>query len=416
MIYVGIDWADESHRVFITDDSAQRLDSFSIQNTHSGVETLFKRVRQLVKDQNQVLFALETSKGLLINSILDACYTVYSINPKSVDRYRDRYKVSGHKTDDFDAMVLANILRTDRHNYRPILPDSNLTRELKILTREHTQLTRLKTILTNQLTSCLKDYYPAALKLFCKLDQQITLAFLKDFPTYEQAKQVPLKQWCKFLSKHHYRVGINKKANEIYEELKEPQFNVEPFIADAKSRYMLTLVQQLELLLPQIEFFETKIEQLLKQHTDGSIFLSLPGASVTLAARMVSEFGDNRQRYTKVSSVQAEAGTAPVTESSGNTKFVHFRKGCRKSFRDTMHQFAFCSIRQSPWAYQRYKHYIDSGKRHSHAIRCLANAWLEIIFPMWKNHTPYSEQQHLLKYVKDQKPVSCRRNFNYLAA
>src|SRR4030065_2068784 len=183
MYYVGIDWADENHQVFITDDSAQRLGAFSIVNSHSGVEELFERIRYFVKDQKQVLFALETSKGLLIDSILDAGYTVYPINPKSVDRYRDRYKVSGHKSDDFDAMVLANILRTDRHNYRPILPDSPITRELKILTRECCSLIRLKTMLSNQLTSCLKDYYPVALELFCKLDQQITLLFLKNFPT-----------------------------------------------------------------------------------------------------------------------------------------------------------------------------------------------------------------------------------------
>lgn len=415
MIYVGIDWADESHRVFITDDSAQRLASFSIPNNRSGIETLFEKIRQFAKDPKQVLFALETSKGLLINSILDAGYTVYSINPKSVDRYRDRYKVSGQRTDEFDAMVLANILRTDRHNYRPILPDSPLTAELKILTREYSQLVRIKTIFTNQLTSCLKDYYPVALELFSKLDQPLTLAFLKTFPNVEVAKQASIQKLCKFLSKHHYP-GVVEKANEIYQKLKEPQFEVQPYIATPKSQFMLTLVQQLELLLPQIDSFLKKIEQLLDSHPDKEIFSSLPGAGTILSAKMISEFGDNRERYKNVSSVQAESGTAPVTESSGNTKFVRFRKGCRKSFRDTMQQFAFCSIKESPWARQRYQQYVTSGKKHSHALRCLANAWLEIIFPMWKNRSPYSEQRHLLKYIKEQNSMNYHQNFNYLAA
>ena len=414
MIYVGIDWADESHKIFITDDSAQRLDSFSIEHSHSGIEKLFERVRHLAKDQKQVLFALETSKGLLVSSILDAGYTVYAINPKSVDRYRDRYKVSGYKTDDFDAMVLANILRTDRYNHRKILPDSPITTELKILTREYSQLVRIETIFINQLTSCLKDYYPVALDLFCKLDQPVTLDFLQTFPTVEHLKKASVQKLCKFLSKHHYP-GVVEKANEIYQKLKEPQFQVDSFIATAKSQFMITLVKQLQLLLPQVQSFKKKIEQLLDQHPDKEIFNSLPGAGVILSAKMISEFGDNRQRYKNVSSVQAEAGTAPVTESSGNCKFVHFRKSCRKSFRDTMHQFAFCSIKESSWAYERYRHYISSGKKHSHAIRCLANAWLEIIFPMWKNHTPYSEQRHLLKYLKEQKYGDYRQNFNYLA-
>jgi len=414
MFYVGIDWADETHRVFITNDSAQRLDSFSIENSRSGVEKLFERVSQIAKDQKQVLFALETSKGLLINSILDADYTVYPINPKSVDRYRDRYKVSGKKTDDFDAMVLANILRTDKHNYRPIIPDSPITQELKILTREYSQLVRLKTLLINQLTSSLKDYYPTALNLFCKLDQQVTLAFLKLAPTPQQAKQLSLHSLTKFLSENHYP-SVNKKAKEIYQKFKEPLFEVKDFIADAKSQYVLTLVEQLQLLLSKIESFEQKIEQLLKKHSDNEIFISLPGAGILLAAKMVSEFGDNRQRYENVSSVQSESGSAPITKSSGGTKFVYFRKSCKKSFRDTMHQFAFCSIKQSQWAKQKYQHYIESGKKHHHALRCLANAWIEIIFPMWKNHTPYSEQRHLLRYVKEQNLQDYNKNFSYVA-
>jgi hypothetical protein len=81
-----------------------------------------------------------------------------------------------------------------------------------------------------------------------------------------------------------------------------------------------------------------------------------------------------------------------------------------------MHQFAFCSIKESQWAKQRYQQYIKSGKKHTHAIRCLANAWLEIIFSMWKNYLPYSEQQHLLKYIKDQKSNNYRLGFNYLVA
>jgi len=402
MIYIGIDWADKSHRVYITDDTATKLDSFSIENSRDGVEELFKKVRHFAKDTKQVLFALETPNGLLVNSILDAGYTVYAINPKSVDRYRDRYKVSGRKTDDFDAMVLANILRTDRHNHREILPDSPLTNELKILTRQYSQLVRIKTIFINQLKSCLKDYYPVAVELFSNLDSQTAIDFLLTFPTIEHAQKASLQQLQKFLSQHHYP-GVNKKANQIYQKLNQPHFKVQPYIANAKAQFMLTLVQQLKLLLPQIESLETKIEQLVNQHPDKEIFASLPGAAVILTAKLISEFGDNRQRYKDASSVQSEAGTAPITESSGSWKIVRFRTSCRKTFRDTIQQFAFCSIKESQWAKQKYYHYISSGKKHHHAIRCLANAWLEVIFSMWKNHTTYSEQRHLLKNFKEQK-------------
>ncbi len=406
MIYVGIDWADKNHWVFITDDTGSRLGSFSIENSPEGVQKLFSQIRKVVKEQNQVIFALETSKGLLIDSILDAGYTVYPINPKAVDRYRDRYKVSGKKSDEFDAMVLANILRTDRSNYQPLLPDSPLTRHLRTLTNEYKVLIRLKTKLSNQLTSCLKDYYPAALELFCKLDQSVSLNFLKEFSDPEAFERLTKTRIKRFLRKNHYRPGVEKKTDEIYTLSQEPQFKVEPSFAAAKSLYMLTLVKQLETLLVSLEIFEKEIEKLLNQHPDKDIFLSLPGSSTITSAKFISEFGDNRNRYKKVSSVQAEAGTCPVTKQSGNQKFVYFRRACRKSFRDAVCNFAFTSMKQSSWAKERYERYVGSGKKHSLALRCLANAWLEIIFPMWKNQTPYSEQQHLLKMVVKEQNLS----------
>jgi len=398
MIYVGIDWADKNHWVFITDDTGSKLGSFSIENSPEGVQELFSRIRKVVKEQNQAIFALETSKGLLIDSILDAGYTVYPINPKAVDRYRDRYKVSGKKSDEFDALVLANILRTDRNNYQPLLPDSPLTRHLRTLTNEYKFLLRLKTKLSNQITSCLKDYYPVALSLFCKLGQQVSLNFLKKFDSPEAFEKLTKSKIKRFLSKNHYP-GVEKKAEEVYHLSQEPQFNVEPSLASAKSLYMLTLVKQLETLLVSLETFEKEIEKLLNQHPDKDIFLSLPGSSTITSAKFISEFGDNRNRYKKISSVQAEAGTCPVTKQSGNQRFVYFRRACRKSFRDAACRFAFTSMKQSSWAKERYERYVGAGKKHPLALRCLANAWLEIIFPMWKNRTLYSEQRHLLKMV-----------------
>lgn len=415
MIYVGIDWGDKNHRVFITDDTGERLDSFSIEHSLKGVESLFEQVRKFAKEQKEILFGLETSKGILVNSILEKGYIVYALNPKCVDRYRDRYKASKIKDDGFDAMVIANILRTDRQNYKPILPDSELTRELRLFTRDHQKLIRMKTMILNQLTACLKEYYPVALKFFSDLALQISIAFLKNFPTLEEAREMSKEKWERFLSRHHYP-GVKEKACEIYEKLKESQFNVEPLIIRAKSQYMLSLIKQLELLLSDIKSFDDKIKELLEKHQDKEIFISLPGAGANLAARMISEFGDSRDRYKKVSSVQAEAGTAPITKASGEWKSVYFRRACRKSFRNTMQQFSLCSIKESEWAKNRYKQYIATGKEGSHALRCLGNAWLEIIFPMWKNHSPYSEQRHLLKYVKEQRPVNYLQDFSCLVA
>ncbi len=412
MYYIGIDWADKEHCVYITDDTAKKIASFRIPNSPDGVSTMLQKIDSITNDKSQAIFAIETSNCLLVDAVLTAGYTVYPINPKSVDRYRDRYRSSISKSDDFDAMVLANILRTDKHNHRPILPDSDLTREIRILARKHYKLIKLQTMLVNQITSCLKEYYPTALELFSQIHQNITLKFLKKFPTHYHAQKASLEQLYKFLSKNRYP-NAKQKAQEIYQTFRNPQFNVEPFIASAQSEYLIALVKQLETLLPQIDRFEKRIQYLLNQHPDGKIFLSLPGADITLAARLLSEFGDNRQRYQNTSSVQSQAGTSPITIISGKQKFVRFRKSCRKFFRNTMHLFAFCSIKESIWAKQYYLHHINLGKKHSHALRCLANSWLEIIFSMWKKRTTYSEQIHLLKYYKELNYNNCSKNFVY---
>jgi len=402
MKYVGVDWSDVHHCVYITDDTGDCLSAFSVEHTPEGIQTLFLKVKEIAKDPAEVLFALETHRGLLASAIIDAGFTLYPINPKAVDRYRDRYKVSGKKDDYFDAMVLANILRTDRQNHRPLLPDSVLTRELRSYTQGYEALVKNQTKLCNQITSCLKDYYPVALKAFEKIDQPITLNFLEKFPTPSSFQRASKAKIENFLKKRHYP-GIKEKTTELYTFSKEPQFKVEEQIAQAKSFYLLSLVKQLKEILSAVREIEKRIEALLEEHPDKDIFSSLPGTGTITTARFISRFGDNRDRYEKVSAVQAEAGTCPVTEKSGKSTYVHFRYGCRKPFRDTATQFAFTSMKESEWARQKYTQYRQkNGKDHNLALRCLANAWFEVIFPMWRKREPYNVEKHLVGFFKEQ--------------
>ncbi|HRR96789.1 MAG TPA: IS110 family transposase [Candidatus Ratteibacteria bacterium] len=400
MIYVGIDWSDEDHKVYLTDDSEKRLDAFVILHTPEGVSELFARVEKFAKSVDDVLFAVEKPSGLLVSAILDRGFTLYPINPKAVDRYRDRFKVSGKKDDFFDARVLANILRTDRHIHKPLIPDSPVCRNLKILTRQYESLSRLKRRVMNQIISTLKDYYPVALELFGKIDQPITIDFLKRFPTAEKFSKLTISQIKNFLKKHHYP-GVEKKADELFQLAKTPHFQVEEFVVESRSLYLSTLLTQLKNLMNALTTFEHEIEKILSQHPDKDIFLSLPGSGNLTSAKLIAEFGDDRDRYKKVGAVQAVAGSCPVTRQSGKYRNVYFRKACIKPFRNATNQFAFNSIKNSQWAKDRYKKYVDSGKKKTHALRCLSNAWLEVIFAMWKNRSTYDEQKHL-KIVKEQ--------------
>ncbi len=191
-VYVGIDWADDHHDVYVTNDAATALDSFSIPHSYKGMEKLMERLNKCSSSREEILVAIESHQGLLVYALLEAGYLVYPINPKAMDRYRDRYRMSSSKSDPKDAMVLANILRTDLHLYKPLPRETAADAWLRQLTRAHKSLVQQKAKLVNQLTSQLKSYYPVALWLFSKLDRKITLAFLKHYPTPEKAAATSL--------------------------------------------------------------------------------------------------------------------------------------------------------------------------------------------------------------------------------
>lgn len=398
MFYIGIDWADDHHDIFVIDESGKGIDSFKITHTPEGMSSFRDKVRNLPAPKDQILFAIETHNNLLVDFLLDEGYTVYSINPKSVDRYRDRYRPSGAKDDTFDAMVISNIIRTDRNQFKPIIPNSPLARELKILTQDEQHLIQLKTKLINQIQSCLKSYYPVALTLFSNIEQAVTLDFLLKYPS---PQVLSLNQLKKFLRKHHYP-GVDQKAIEIFDILSGPQIFVEEFTVRAKSRMLVTLVEQLKMLILKLDEYKKEINRLFEQHSDSDIFKSLPGSGEKIAPRMLSEFGDNRERFSDKKEIQCFAGTAPVTRRSGKTITVHLRFSCRKQFRNVIYQFAFLSINQSVWAKKFYEFQRAKGNSHSKAIRALGNKWLKIIFTMWKNNKTYNEDHHLANIMRSE--------------
>jgi transposase len=396
MYYIGVDWADDHHDIFISNESGEKVDSFRITHDHEGITLLRDKIRSLSVSKEQVLFAIETHKNLLVDFLLDEGFTVYSINPKSVARYRDRYRVSGAKDDIFDAMVLSNIIRTDISNYKPIMPNSQLARELKILTQDEQRLVHLKTRMINQIQNCLKDYYPVALTLFNDIDRTITMEFLLKYPVNQKPS---LKELRKFLRKHHCP-NTDEKATEIYDKLCAEQLFVEEFTVRAKSRMLVTLVEQLKMLVFKLDEYKKEINRLFEQHQDSDIFKSLPGSGGKTAPRLLSEFGDNRERFSDKNEIQCYAGTAPVTKRSGKALTVRVRYSCRKQFRNIIYQYAFTSLRSSAWAKSFYDCQRAKGNSHTKALRALGNKWLKIIYSLWKNNELYNEDRHLADIMR----------------
>jgi transposase len=390
MLLVGIDWADKEHVYCLMDEAGTTLSTGKMEHTAEGLEQFMNAVRARVQTPHDVLVALETSHGPLVGALLDQGFTVYAINPKAAERHRDRFRVAGAKSDLRDAWVLATLLRTDRALYHPLTPDSDVAQELRALTRDRADLIRTRTMLSNQLTACLKTYFPEFLTLFVDPDRPVALALLQTFPTREHLQAVSRADLEAFLRRHRCPHG-RKRAAAIHARMQAPGFHIAPPIVRAKVRLASTLVSQLQALAEHIDAYDREIQRVLTLHPDGELYRSLPGAADFLAARMVGELGDNRDRYRDPNVAQCEAGTAPVTRASGSTRIVHVRRACIHPLRETLWTFAFSSLRHCAWARAYYNQARKRGKKHAEAIRMLGNVWLRIIIAIRRDRRPYDE-------------------------
>lgn len=391
MWYAGVDWADQHHDVVVIDEQGKQLGARRVPHTAAGLDELVVFLRTIgdVADSPDHLACLvETDKGLLITALLEAglpVYPVYPVNPKTLNGWR---KPSGAKTDQIDAYLLARKGRSDLDELRRLEPDSPIIQELKQLTRDQDGLIQMQTRLVNQLTACLKAYYPVVVSLFTKLQQPLTLAFLRAYPSLDVALTASVADLAATLraGRHPHAAP---KAQAVWQTLHTPQLRADPITERTKARLMLALVAQLEPVLDAITAYDREIERLFQTHTDAPLFTDLPGAGKRLAPRLLAEWGDNRMRYTDAASIQALAGTSPVAFQSGTFSKVHRRYACNKVLRQAIHTFAWESTRREPWADAYYRRKRQAGKTHTVAVRALANQWIRILYAIWSTHDRY---------------------------
>jgi transposase len=385
MWYVGLDWADQHHDIVILDEAGRQAGSRRVAHSREGLQELKDFLLSIVPEPEQLACIVETNHGLLITFLLEAGLPVYPVNPKTVDRRRN---AAGAKTDQIDAYLLAKTGRSDLADLRRLRPDSPKVAELKTLTRDQDALIQMQTRLVNQLTACLKDYYPVALSLFAKLHQPSTLIFLQAYPTPDLAQAASFKEIEAILRKAKHPTATSA-ATRIFEFLHQPQLRANEVIIRTKSRLMLSLVRQLQVVVQDIVAYEKEIHTLFLTHADHAIFASLPRAGKRLAPRLLAEWGDDRERYEDAQAIQALAGTAPVAFQSGKYAKAHKRYACVKPLRNALYAFARPSTLTESWALTYYQRKRAEGKSHSMAVRALANVWVRIIFAMWFNRTVY---------------------------
>src|SRR5216683_8445659 len=352
MKFCGIDWANDHHDALSIDEQGHQLGAIRVAHSPEGLSQLDAYLARLagLEGREQIACIVETTHGLLIAHLLEAGWPVYPVNPRTVERRR---APSGAKTDTIDAYLLAKTGRADFADLRRLNPDSEQIQEIKTLTRDQDTLVRAQTRLVNQLTACLKAYYPVALELFSKLQQPSTLKFLRAYPTLQAARSASVEDLTTLLKQARYP-GAKLAAQQMAAQLQQPCLQANAVTTRTKSRLTVALLDQLEPLMKQIADYDEEIERLFLMHEDHELFQALPRAGTRLAPRMLAELGDDRDRYESASSLQALAGTSPVLFQSGTYQKAHRRLGCIKPWRNALHQFGGPSTLQEAWAREYY--------------------------------------------------------------
>lgn len=402
-IYIGIDWSQAQHDVAFVNDAMSVIAQLTIPHRPEGFLKLDATRQALNIPADQAIVGIETAYSLLIDFLWARGYQqVYVLPPNVVKSSRRLYRQSGARTDASDACLIANLLRTDRLRFQAWCPDSPLTCKMRATVSWFSHLTEMQVRLGNRLRAVLLRYYPAAVEVFRDLAAPVTLEFLCEYPTPQQARMLTYLQFEQFARQHGYTRF--KKLPAAFARLQTPQPEAAPSIVEM---YQDEVVQQAGLLLTVVQqhYQATReLGQLFRQHPDYDIFNSLPGAGEFLAPALLTKFGDDRRRFPTPESVQALAGTCPVTDQSGKKRVIRFRRACDHEFRHIAQEWARHSLEQSVWAnayYERVRPHCDS---QSHAYRCLANRWLAIGWKLWQTRQPYDEAYHLKQRAAHSQP------------
>jgi len=390
--FVGLDWAAHEHAVCVIDGRGAVIARYTIAHTAAGMIELVARLTKLAP-LAELRIGIERPTGLIVDTLVEAKFTVVPIHPNVVKSARPRYSAAQGKTDLGDAYLLADVLRTDGHRFRVLTPLSDETKALRGLVRVRDDLVGHRVVTANQLRALLEQFWPGAAEIFADVDSPIALEFLDRYPTPQSAVGLGEKRMAAFMARHSY-CG-RRTATELVERLRGAPVSVAgEFETEAKGECVRAFVAVLRPLVAQIATLTADIEHAVDAHPDGKIVTPLFRGGRVCAAQILAELGDNRARFMSADHLASEAGVAPVTRESGKRRSVEFRWACNMHLRKALTTLADTTRHTNPWARALYQRARDRGCEHAHATRIVARAWCRVIWTCWQQRVPYDPQKH----------------------
>jgi len=392
-VIIGVDWADKKHDVCIHVMATGKRELSQIAHQAEKIDAWARSLHRQYGGPMAV--ALELSKGPIVAALQKYDFFVlYPINPSSLASYRRTFTPSGAKDDPTDAAYIMDLLLRHPDQFRPLAPQSAEMRALMTLVEQRRRLMDDRVRLTNRLRNALKQYYPQALEWFDHIDTRLFCDFIRRWPSAPQARRARKATLEKFFRTHNMnrKPLLEKRITAI--KLAVPLTTDDGVVVPYRL-LVLTLVEQLEVMLVCLDRFDEEIASLVPQHPDFVLFDMLPGAGPAIAPRLMVAFGEQRERFNNASEVQMYTGIAPVTERSGQSNWVHWRWKCPTFLRQTFVEWAAQTINKSYWAGLYYHQQRAKGCSHQAAVRALAFKWIRILYRCWKTRTPYDEARYL---------------------
>ena len=406
-LFVGVDWATQEHQVCILSPPGDSTKQRSFAHSGEGLAALVAYLAKLTEGHlDEIHVGIEVPHGAVVETLLEHGCQVFSINPKQLDRFRDRFSLAGAKDDRRDAYVLAASLRTDRHSFRHLRIDKPLVIELREWSRIHDELSRERTRLTNRLCEQFRRYFPQYLDLSEDVGDKWLLALWKLAPTPARAQKVRPSTVAKLLKRHRIR---RIQHSEVLEILRKPAVCVAPGTTEAATAHIALLVERLKVVNKQMHKAAVTLDTILEkmsiteetdsanqksgEQRDSDILLSLPGVGRIVLSTLLGEASQiiHQQDY---HALRALTGVAPVTLRSGKSCRVVMRQACHPRLRLACYHWARVAMQRDPRCREIYTRARKRGKKHGTALRILADYLVSVACSMLRHRTLYDPHRN----------------------
>ena len=402
--FAGIDWASREHRVCLVDAGGKIVGERGFAHGGAGLAELCAWLLTITGAvPAAIAVAIEVPHGPIVETLLERGFQVYAINPKQLDRFRDRFTVAGAKDDRRDAHVLGDSLRTDQHCFRRLSTEDAMVVELREWSRMTEELQQERNRLANRVREQLWRYYPQALEIGDDLAADWFLELWAAAPTPAKAARLRESTVDRILKRHRVR---RIAAAKVVSLLRQKPLTVAPGTAEAASAHIRAVAQRLTLVNHQIKQAHRRLDELFarmaenegesaggqsSEQRDVTILRSLPGVGRIVLATLLAEASEPLRRR-DYHALRPLSGVAPVTKRSGKRSIVIMRRACHMRLRGAVYHWARVAIQHDPLSRHRYAELRKRGHSHGRALRSVADRLLAVACAMLTRRTLFDPE------------------------